>query len=241
MTTSKNIPFFIYTNSEYFDVTYPCIQRIKKYFPSNKLYIASNEHHKMFDQPNIVCLNYDNSSIYSNRLYETLKKIYENYIIYLHEDMIIYSNPDEQEIEKILYVMELNNIDFVRFCINDGVGEEAINKTNLRFYHGNYYFSVQPTIWKTNKLLSFMEKENKNIWDLELFAQENCKKNFNGYTYCNLNEKQRGLGHKDSIIFPYIATGVVKGKWNIKEYKKELLNIFSEYNIDYTIRGTNEN
>ncbi len=44
------------------------------------------------------------------------------------------------------------------------------------------------------------------------------------------------MSHYDSNIFPYIATTLVKGKWNTKEYP-ELYEILNSYNIDVSIRG----
>ena len=44
-------------------------------------------------------------------------------------------------------------------------------------------------------------------------------------------------GHYNSSIYPYIATAIVKGKWNYSEYKKDLDLIFNEFNIDKEKRG----
>ena len=43
--------------------------------------------------------------------------------------------------------------------------------------------------------------------------------------------------HHNSWIYPYIATAVVKGKWNVAEYQKELDVLFNEYNINPFERG----
>ena len=51
------------------------------------------------------------------------------------------------------------------------------------------------------------------------------------------NEVKRGLYHCDSIVFPYIATAINKGRWNTSEYRKELTLMFSKYDINPTIRG----
>ena len=40
-------------------------------------------------------------------------------------------------------------------------------------------------------------------------------------------ENKRGAHHYDSSVYPYIATAIVKGKWNVTEYKNELTNIIS--------------
>ena len=55
--------------------------------------------------------------------------------------------------------------------------------------------------------------------------------------YCYYNEPKRGSNHHDSSVFPYIATAIVKGKWNCLEYRKELEPIFKNYNIDRYLRG----
>ena len=47
------------------------------------------------------------------------------------------------------------------------------------------------------------------------------------------NKDKRGKFHYDSSIYPYICTAVIKGKWNFKEYKKELFEIF--YNKKFNI------
>ena len=44
-------------------------------------------------------------------------------------------------------------------------------------------------------------------------------------------------GHFESEVYPYVATGVVKGKWNVSEYPTVLDRIFTDYNIDPSIRG----
>ena len=71
-------------------------------------------------------------------------------------------------------------------------------------------------------------------------AQKACReRNIFGY-YVDDGGKQRGRLHWDSKVYPYIATAVVKGKWNTKEYPNEMSVIADEYNIDYNIRGTND-
>ena len=44
-------------------------------------------------------------------------------------------------------------------------------------------------------------------------------------------------GHFNSHSYPYIATAVVKGKWNHSEYSKELDIVFHKYDINPFERG----
>jgi len=194
----------------------------------------------MFDSTGSLFIPYDQNMVYSDRIHHALNTIADEYVLYLHEDMILYNEPKLQEMVNLVNKMESMKIDFVRFCINKGTKEHGIDGTNLRNYEGEYYFSVQPTMWKKSSFIQFINGENKSIWDLELYSQQKCRNTCIGYTYAFLNEKQRGMGHKDSLIFPYTATAVVKGKWNTAEYNYELSEIFREYQIDVKIRGTNE-
>jgi hypothetical protein len=43
---------------------------------------------------------------------------------------------------------------------------------------------------------------------------------------------KRGLYHYDSKVWPYIATALNKGTWNIHEYPNEIQAIFDEFNCD---------
>jgi hypothetical protein len=51
------------------------------------------------------------------------------------------------------------------------------------------------------------------------------------------DEKRRGAYHYDSFVYPYVATAINKGKWNLNEYTEELNPIFAEYNINPFERG----
>ena len=50
--------------------------------------------------------------------------------------------------------------------------------------------------------------------------------------------KKRGLFHYDSLVWPYIATAINKGKWNTSEYSQELDALSKEYNVNLSERGT---
>ena len=47
--------------------------------------------------------------------------------------------------------------------------------------------------------------------------------------------------HYDSEIVPYIASALVKGKWNMSEYSKELIPLIDKYNININERGIYKN
>jgi hypothetical protein len=51
------------------------------------------------------------------------------------------------------------------------------------------------------------------------------------------NEPKRRRYHYDNYVYPYIATALVRGKWNLREYNVELGKILTEYKIDINKRG----
>jgi hypothetical protein len=96
---------------------------------------------------------------------------------------------------------------------------------------------MQATIWKTEDYIKIMNGVKDPKW-LENKNYNNfmIQNNIKGLYYYN-NEPKRGGAHYDSEIYPYIATALVKGKWNLSEYKKELGDILESNNIDINQRG----
>ncbi len=95
-------------------------------------------------------------------------------------------------------------------------------------------FSIQPTLIKLKNFVSLLESTQPlNIWDFELAVPAEGKH----YMVRLGDERKRGMYHCDSIIYPYIATAIIKGKWNYGEYMKELDELFNEYGIVPFERG----
>jgi hypothetical protein len=55
--------------------------------------------------------------------------------------------------------------------------------------------------------------------------------------WLELAEREREACIYDSLVFPYVATAINKGKWNLNEYHPELNPMFEEYNINPFERG----
>ena len=79
--------------------------------------------------------------------------------------------------------------------------------------------------FKIKYFINFLSNALDNsIWELELNSSFISKKaNIYGLMHFD-NENLRG-GHFDSNVWPYIATAIVKGKWNLIEYSNELSKI----------------
>ncbi len=157
--------------------------------------------------------------------------------------MFLYNKPDIARI--INYQTRLTNqhsfVKLIRGGNGEGKSDEVFSELKKIDSTFDYIFAIQPSIWKTSKLIELLEHSGgDSIWEFEIAAQKTCRdRNIFGY-YVDDGGIKRGRFHWDSKVYPYIATAVVKGKWNTKEYQKELIDIGLEYNIDYKIRGTND-
>lgn len=76
-----------------------------------------------------------------------------------------------------------------------------------------------------------------NIWELEVNSQKVVKKMGLKAAFSYRSGKRRGLHHFDNDVYPYVATAIGKGKWNLGEYGVELEPLLEQYQIDPTRRG----
>lgn len=230
----------LYTHTDYKDVWPIFFGQSTLYLKEYKKIIFVNKHDK--DIPNDYNqIYYNDESTYAVRVYSCLSRLDDQPIIFLHEDMILFSEPNHKIIEDFTSLIIENKADFIKLI---KAGQYPFVKselhTNLVNADPGLLFSIQPTICKVSKLKNiYLMTTSSNIWDFEVKVSDTCRK----YNYINCFmssdslENKRGLAHWDSNIFPYIATAIIKGKWNYKEYKIELDELFSKYNINKNKRG----
>ncbi len=231
----------MYSHSSYSDIWQIFFGQVDKYFnKSIKRYVFSDSG-EVPDGWQLI--KYENEDSYNKRVATCMSKIKENYCIFHHEDMPLYNRPNIDFISKTIDLMEKDSIDYVKLIKGGDLHlpmQRYKNYNNL--FHlskvGGLYFSVQPSLQKIKSIKKLYENcEIDKIHEFEPKAHSmsifmNLK---NLYYYGG--ETQRGQYHCDSNVYPYVATAIVKGKWNYSEYKKELDLLYKEYNIDKNIRG----
>jgi len=237
--------YLLYTHQTYSDMWNCHLGRLKNFFPElKKVYIASNDfNNHTFDYP-FACelIKYNDSLLYNKRLLEILKKINDEYIIFCHEDMILYDHVKVNFIIENLNVLKKNpKYSFVRFQksgINTISNENYMSPGLFEVTNNDYVLSITPSIWNVKDLKNICEKTQPlNIWDFEIYGTNFCISNDILGLYSYHKTKQTG-GHFESFEFPNICTAVFKGKWNF-EYKDEINKMAKEYNINTNIRGWN--
>jgi hypothetical protein len=226
-----SVPIIVYTHTDMKDIWPMFFGQLKKYIGDTKVYVAVNEDDMQLSD--YIRIIYDDSNQYTQRWKEILEKVEEETFIFLHEDMILFDKVDFQLLEKYIRYVGDGLVESIKLILaGDGFNEWDVDKTLVTNQYAK--FSIQPTI-TTKKV--FEELVNNlppmNIWEFE----EAIVSVGRDFMVRLGDEKKRGLYHYDSLVFPYIATAINKGKWNLNEYVDELNPMFEEYNINPFERG----
>ena len=242
----KNTAIVMYSHSSYSDAWAMFIGQIDKYFGKDiaKYIICDDWSEQIPDD--WKCVIYNDQLDYAKRVANCLESVEEEFCIFHHEDMPLYKQPDLEKIEKYNKILDENDdisyIKLVRGGLYEDIKEQKAHEKSETLYElmpDHYFiFAVQPSMWKTKDLKRVYNTcKIQHIREFELVATEICKYFKVKGLYHFGGENKRGLYHWDSDIYPYIATAIVKGKWNISEYNKELIPLAEEYNVDVYKRG----
>ena len=223
-----DVPIVVYTHTDMKDVWSMFFGQLKKYLPNNKIYVVVNEDDTQLSD--MIRIIYDDTKPYTERWKEALPQINEETIIFLHEDMILFDEVDMSYIQRYYNLVNSGRVESIKMIYTNSTNPPSdIDNTLIPSA-----FSIQPTLISKKSFVSLVESVPPlNIWKFE----EAIESNDNHYMVRLGNEKQRGKYHCDSIVFPYIATAINKGKWNMSEYREELDKLFGEYNINPFERG----
>lgn len=218
----------VYTHSDYSFVWKYWFGQTKKYLPDLEKIIFVNKAEPTIPEEYKVII-YDDKLTYRERVLSCLSKLNaEDTVIYHHEDMFLYDQPDLDKLKQFENLVAEGKADLIKLIR----AENFLLKSNIHdnLYHNPPYlkFAIQPTIIKVSKLREIFEDTNGDtIWSFEQNSFT-CDKIKNSFFVYNM-ESKRGQSHYDSNIYPYVATAVVKGSWNLKEYNEELTEIFKIY------------
>jgi hypothetical protein len=232
----KNLSLLTYTHSNASDIHDIYFDSIEKHFGVNKHVVLCDI---KLPRNGLTMSLYDNSDKYYKQMIDGLRMVTTDYVIYSQEDYILFNNVDLDKITNLIKVLDNDNeISFIRL-IYSGIDFPLVEYNEDLFYlnsNHDYFFSTQITIWRTKDLIEMFEASMvETIWD-EL---KNSKylSNLGKIGLCVKDKGEPVGGHYNSVIYPYIATAIVKGKWNYSEYKNHLDLIFNQYNVNINKRG----
>jgi hypothetical protein len=182
---------------------------------------------------------YSNEEPYFKHWLDALKLIEDDYFIYNQEDFILYDKVKTNILFEIRDFLRLNpQYSFVRLIKSGQNLSTNEIKKNLYLVGDESFpqYSMQATIWNKESFITLYENTQQEKWFECQSYEDSCKTLKIKGLYYYSNEPKRG-GHFDSSIYPYIATAVVKGKWNLSEYSNELYPLLMDNNIDLNTRG----
>ena len=215
--------------------------QVEKYLSVERKVVFTDETDWSRDGWDVI--TYDDSWSFPGKVSRCLDQVDTETCMFHLEDMPLYNTPDESKLSLLEDSVRTTAIDYVKLIR----GIDPLTPTWIPGVYripmdSPYLFAIQPSIWKTKRLKELFDRclvdfDGNTARGFEPFAQKPAKDMslFGTFTYDN--EPQVGLGHFDSVVYPYVATAINAGKWNTSGYRKELDILFNEYNIDPSIRG----
>ncbi len=235
-----NLPIITYTNSKCADAWPIYIDLLRKFYgtPHHIMMVDDNIKHMMYD---VDTYTYSNKDPFYDVWIKCLSTYLPEFFLYMQEDFFLYRSVDKELLNFYLDLIKENShiscIRLLKSGIYSNITVEDIPSLHYVDYNTDYAFSMQPTIWRTKDFLKLQKTK------LQISPWDEPKLNGNILSTLDIislyhynNEPKRGMAHYDSVVFPYIATALVKGKWNTTNYP-ELVSILNAYNINPNIRG----
>ncbi len=234
----KNLALVTWSNTEYDDIWPMYFGRLKRHLQFEKSYIFLNNTSENVPDGHVQLINNEQDPFYK-RFLECLERVEEDYILYFQEDHIFYEDVDQGKLEELFKYLQESSLSFIRVLKSGELGGSLIRENLYSIPSTSpYLFSQQTAIWKKSDLMAFTKMYRPcDYRDAEAYgSMAMSSMGFTGAYYYE-GEPQRGSLHFDSRFFPYIATAVCKGQWNLRQYPVLLQEALDEYGIDSTIRG----
>lgn len=239
----KNCCNILYSHSDYSDIWSMYFGQTTKYLNDFCQNVVFTDKHSDLIPKDYIQIIYDDTKSYPERLIECFNQIKSEYetCMFSHEDMFLYSEPDLEKLAKYIDLVNNKKYHFIRLIkggdhiAHDSVYDETLFEIDIK---SNWIFSIQPSVWDIQAYMKLLKPHTRdNIWELEEKSQRTCKKMDIQGAYSFGQGAKRGMHHWDNSIYPYIATAIVKGKWNTLEYSDELKTLAETYNVSFSERG----
>jgi hypothetical protein len=225
------------------DVWEPYLDSLDKYIPAVPSVVMVNEDYEDHGRHKF-CL-YDETKNYCDEYIRCLTEtVSTKYFLYMQEDFILYDHVDTKALQRYTEFLDAGSCSFVRLIRCGDVTQTCVADdlywiTEPSSSHASVNsFSMQPTIWNTERFIELYRATKKQRFgESASFAENMNRLSISGVYAYNGEPMRKNSQHYDSSVFPYIATAVVGGRWNITEYSDELRLIFEKYEINPNARG----
>ena len=236
----RNYGILINTCDKFNDCWKPFFKLFAFYWPncSGSLYLNTELEEFNYSNLDIKSLrvaidNQAKTLTWSECLLKALDKIDEEIILYMQEDYFINSQVRDHKINEFVELMSRNHdIDCIHLTDVGPQGNQIYASDNrlriVPLIHKDR-ICCQAALWRKKTLQQYI-RTHESAWNFEWFGSKRSQ-----YYHHNFYSVDRQLIlHKCDAIIPYIATGVIGGRWH-----KEIPKLFNDHqiHIDYSIRG----
>lgn len=232
----ENISLLTYTHSNCTDVHKIYFDSIGDFFKNITHYTLTNE---QIDDDRTIQVIYDDNSDYYEQMLQGLSKIKTDYLIYSQEDYILYDEVNLSLLNDYVKLLDNNkDVMFLRLISAGLHGNEPDYNENFVIIDSDneYLFSTQITLWRKESLEQmFRLSKSKYIYDEP--KNSPYLKQLNGLGLCTKLKGNMVGNHFNSLIYPYTAVAILRGKWNFSQYGEILEKLLNKYNIDKNKRG----
>jgi len=225
----------VHTTDTFEDCWYPFFTLLQRYWPDRKASVLLNTQFKEFhsQDPTIRSAKVGNPSSFdlkrswSCRLVAGLQQVNTPYVLYLQEDYFLNSPVDSQMLLRCLDEIDKGRADYVGFHCSEPESELApVNdKLALVAQKANYRLCTQAGLWRKSTLLKYTIP-GESVWQWERYGSRRAHGG---------QERFLCVRRDTPPVFPYVPTGVVKGRW----YAPAVVDLFASHGIDvdYSKRG----
>lgn len=231
-----DLSLVIFSHDEYRDITNTFLNSLEETFNCfDRRYLISNVYDPRFAERAEQVL-YNESENYVDRLIQGLVQVESDYILFCHEDMILTGQPSMRHVQDALKLVQSGRLDYFSFARGGmQLGTPILGLKSIKKYLtwlSPWIFSIQPSLWNRKSFISLLrEHRGMGIWEFEAAAQRTFRRKGLRAGFSAKKSTKRGSLHWDTPLFPYIATVVVKGELNWREYPKEIEELCERHEL----------
>lgn len=227
---------FVNTTDRFEDCWEPFFKLFTIFWPDYKGKIYLNTEKKSFVYPGLDIVSIKNCErsgdantvTWSECLQRGWDMVDNDVILYLQEDYFFNAPVQNNKLDYYAKLVLEENISCLHLSSDSGRKSLLISRyPDLKEINQNAAFriSCQAAFWKKDALLKYVRK-NENAWQFEYYGTMRARLIKDSFFYVSVVP--------ESILIPYIQTGVINGKW-----KYEVVGLFAKHDIDvdFTKRG----
>jgi hypothetical protein len=230
-----SLTVLVHTTDTFEDCWEPFFTLLAYYWPTRRAAVLLNTQFKEFHSgdPSIRSAKVGNPSSFdlkrswSCRLLAGLQQINTPYVLYLQEDYFLNAPVDSEMLMRCLREIDKGNADYVGFYCSEP--ESTLTPVDdalaLVPQKANYRLCTQAGIWRKSTLLKYTVP-GESVWQWERYGSRRAHRG---------NERFLCTRRNIPSVFPYIPTGVVRGRW----YAPAVVDLFAKHciNVDFSKRG----